>query len=247
MNHKSNLDIDADLIELFRKGRDMESAALLRIDNNLRDNFMKVLEAFRSRGISDQEFAGTTGYGYDDRGREITEEVYAEVFKAESALVRHQIASGTQALSLCLFGLLLPGDEILFANGKPYDTLQAVVGMDKQIPGCLAELGIAWKVVPQVPCEDDAKIGAIADAGAILDAMTPRTKVVFIQRSRGYSWQRSVSCETISKIADAVKARMPEVLVVVDNCYGEFTETVEPIEVGADIIADPLSRIRVRH
>lgn len=234
LNHRGNLDIDPDLAELFRKGREAESAGLLRIENNLRDNFMKVLEAFRSAGISDQDFAGTTGYGYDDRGREVTEEVYARVFRTESALVRHQIASGTQALSLCLFGLLLPGDEILFATGKPYDTLQAVVGMDKQTPGCLAELGITWKVAPRTAGEDSAPIDAIAGS------VGSRTKVVFIQRSRGYSWQRSVSCQTISKIVQAVKARKQDVVVVIDNCYGEFTETVEPTEVGADIAAGSL-------
>ena len=250
VNHQNKLDIDPDLIELFGKGRDMAGTALLRIENNRRENFMKVLEAFRAVGISDQDFAGTTGYGYDDRGREVTEEVYAKVFGAESALVRHQIASGTQALSLCLFGLLLPGDEILFANGKPYDTLQAVVGMDKQVPGCLAELGITWRVAPGEAVENCAATGtgcskALTVFGdkeidAIVNSIGDRTRVVFIQRSRGYSWQRSLSCQTISKIVAAVKARRPDVAVVVDNCYGEFTETVEPIEVGADIIAGSL-------
>jgi cystathionine beta-lyase family protein involved in aluminum resistance len=254
LSQQSKLDIDSDLMELFRKGREVERAGLLRIENNLRDNFRKVLEAFRSVGISDQDFAGTTGYGYDDRGREVTEEVYAKVFGTESALVRHQIASGTQALSLCLFGLLLPGDEILFATGKPYDTLQAVVGMDKQTPGCLAELGITWKVAPVATGEDSASGDSFTEArdsealavlderknDVIADSMGSRTKVVFIQRSRGYSWQRSVSCGTISKIAKAVKARNRDVVVVVDNCYGEFTETVEPTEVGADIAAGSL-------
>lgn len=228
MNRNHDLDLDASLMELFRQGRDAERGNLSRIEGNLRENFRKVLEAFRSVGISDQDFSGNTGYGYDDRGREVTEEAYAAVFGAESALVRQQIASGTQALSLCLFGLLLPGDEILFATGKPYDTLQTVVGMDKQVPGCLAELGITWKVVPSIDIE------------TITHAVTPRTRVVFIQRSKGYSWQRSVSCRTISEISTAVKARKPDVAVVVDNCYGEFIETVEPTEVGADIAAGSL-------
>jgi cystathionine beta-lyase family protein involved in aluminum resistance len=233
VHHQDNLDLDPDLVELFDEGRERERDNLSRIDSNLRHNFAKVLESFRSVGISDQDFAGTTGYGYDDRGRDITEEVYAKVFRTESALVRHQIASGTQALSLCLFGLLLPGDEILFATGKPYDTLQTVVGMDKQIPGCLTELGITWKVAPW-SVQRDSTFKSIADS------VSSRTKVVFIQRSRGYSWQPSISCLTVSKIAQAVKSRNRDVIVVVDNCYGEFTETVEPTEVGADIAAGSL-------
>jgi cystathionine beta-lyase family protein involved in aluminum resistance len=230
---ETSFDPDPELKRLFDASRDLERDNLLRIDNKLKYNFMKVLRAFRSAGISDQDFAGATGYGYDDRGREVTEEVYAKVFGTESALVRQQIASGTQALSLCLFGLLLPGDEILFATGKPYDTLQTVVGMDKHIPGCLAELGITWQVVSKAERGD-------FDAESIANSVTGRTKVVFIQRSRGYSWQRSVSCKTISEIAKAVKARNNDVIVMVDNCYGEFTETVEPTEVGADIAAGSL-------
>ncbi len=254
LNRQHGLDIDSDLMELFRKSREAARTKLLDIESNLRENFLKVLEAFRSVGISDQDFAGTTGYGYDDRGREVTEEVYARVFRAESALVRHQIASGTQALSLCLFGLLLPGDEILFATGMPYDTLQTVVGMDSKTPGCLAELGITWKIAGMTAGEDSdsgnsftgtsgSKAPAVLDEQAITaiaDSVGSRTKVVFIQRSRGYSWQRSVPCQTISKIVQAVKARNQNVVVVVDNCYGEFTETVEPTEVGADIAAGSL-------
>jgi cystathionine beta-lyase family protein involved in aluminum resistance len=230
VHHQNTLDLDPDLVRLFDEGRSAERDNLSRIDTNLRHNFMKVLESFRSVGISDQDFAGTTGYGYDDRGRDVTEEVYAKVFRTESAIVRQQIASGTQALSLCLFGLLLPGDEILFATGKPYDTLQTVVGMDKQIPGCLTELGITWKVAPWNAQGDSA-------FESIGNSVSSRTKVVFIQRSRGYSWQRSVSCLAVSEIAQAVKARNRDVIVMVDNCYGEFTETVEPAEVGADIAA----------
>ena len=176
---ETSFDLDPELKRLFDASRDLERDNLLRIDNKLKYNFMKVLRAFRSAGISDQDFAGATGYGYDDRGREVTEEVYAKVFGTESALVRQQIASGTQALSLCLFGLLLPGDEILFATGKPYDTLQTVVGMDKHIPGCLAELGITWQVVSKAERGD-------FDAESIANSVTGRTKVVFIQRSRGY-------------------------------------------------------------
>jgi cystathionine beta-lyase family protein involved in aluminum resistance len=233
VHHQNTLDLDPDLVRLFDEGRSAERDNLSRIDTNLRHNFMKVLESFRSVGISDQDFAGTTGYGYDDRGRDVTEEVYAKVFRTESAIVRQQIASGTQALSLCLFGLLLPGDEILFATGKPYDTLQTVVGMDKQIPGCLTELGITWKVAPWNAQGDSA-------FESIGNSVSSRTKVVFIQRSRGYSWQRSVSCLAVSEIAQAVKARNRDVIVMVDNCYGEFTETVEPAEVGADIAAGSL-------
>jgi cystathionine beta-lyase family protein involved in aluminum resistance len=250
LNRQSNFGIDPNLMELVREGREAERENLSRIESNLKENFMKVLESFGSVGISDQDFAGTTGYGYDDRGREVTEQVYAKVFRTESALVRQQIASGTHALSLCLFGLLLPGDEVLFATGKPYDTLQTVVGMDKQIPGCLAELGITWKVIPEEvkrdpafsrTCSSEAPVIADnRDIDAIADALSSRTKVVFIQRSRGYSWQRSVSCLTISKIVQAVKARNRDVIVVVDNCYGEFTETVEPTELGADIAAGSL-------
>lgn len=231
-----NLNADHDLTELFIKSKEAKKSRLQNIEDNLKLNFTKILNAFKAVGVSDQDFTGATGYGYDDRGREITEKVYAEVFRAEDALVRQQIVSGTHALSLCFFGLLLPGDHILFATGKPYDTLQSVIGMDKQFPGCLAELDITWDIVPGTADTgfDEDKIALIADS------LRNNTKVVFIQRSRGYAWQHSVSCRTIAKISEAIKSKNPDLVIVVDNCYGEFTEPVEPIETGADIVAGSL-------
>ncbi len=228
------LDIDPDLAALTREAEAACRSDLERIDRLAEHNLARVLQAFREAGVTDYDLPGTTGYGYDDRGREAAEAVYARAFGAEAAIVRHQISSGTHALALCLFGLLLPGDEILFATGDPYDTLRNVVGMDGPVPGCLAELGVTWRVVPR-----DSESPAL-DVARIREAVRDRTKVVFIQRSRGYAWQPSVPVSEVERLARAVKADKPDAVVVVDNCYGEFTEDREPTAFGADIAAGSL-------
>ncbi|MGE5593029.1 MAG: methionine gamma-lyase family protein [Betaproteobacteria bacterium] len=233
----SGLDIDPGLWALFREAEEFCSRDLEAIDALAGRNLARVLRAFREVGVTDQSFADTTGYGYDDPGREAAEAVFARVFGAEAAIVRHQIVSGTHALSLCLFGLLLPGEEILFATGEPYDTLRDVVGMGRVVPGSCAELGITWRIAARERGEGQDQA---LDVDKVLQAIGARTKVVFIQRSRGYAWQSSVSVSEIERLTRAVKEKKPGIIVVVDNCYGEFTEDREPTAAGADVVAGSL-------
>ncbi|HHV62075.1 MAG TPA: hypothetical protein GXX51_05485 [Firmicutes bacterium] len=234
--------IDRNLLTLSETAITACQSEWARIESTGMVNFLKVLKAFQEAHVGDDHFAGTTGYGYDDIGREGLERAWAKIFGAEKALVRWQVVSGTHALSLCLFGLLRPGDRVVFATGAPYDTLHAVFGMDAASgsggpanlrPGCLAELGITWKAVDMPP-------GGCPDIPRIVDAMDERTRLVFIQRSRGYAWRPSLSVRHIGKIASAVKAARADAIVLVDNCYGEFVETLEPPQVGADVIAGSL-------
>jgi cystathionine beta-lyase family protein involved in aluminum resistance len=196
-------------------------------------NQIKVIKAMQKYNLSDSHFAGTTGYGYDDRGRDILDCVYADVFKAEDALVRHQIVSGTQALALCLFGNLRPGDELLSITGKPYDTLEEVIGIRGEGAGSLKEFGITYRQVDLLP-------DSVIDFNAVKEAINAKTKLVFIQRSRGYSWRPALKVSEIGRAIEYIKFLKNDVIVLVDNCYGEFVEEREPTEVGADIVAGSL-------
>ncbi|MBQ2034683.1 MAG: methionine gamma-lyase family protein, partial [Peptococcaceae bacterium] len=180
---------------------------------------------------SDFHLNGSTGYGYGDTGRDILELIWADIFKAEKALVRSNIASGTHALALCLFGILLPGDTFVSISGEPYDTLQTIIGRNKEM-GTLSELGIHHKVVELVNDE--------FDFDGIAKTVTPDTKMVCIQRSRGYNWRKSLTIAQIEEAIAFVKNINPEIIVFVDNCYGEFVELKEPLEIGADLIAGSL-------
>jgi len=192
---------------------------------------IKILNAFQKHQASDFHLNGSTGYGYGDTGRDILELIWADIFKAEKALVRANIASGTHALALCLFGNLLPGDTVVSISGMPYDTLQTIIGKQKE-PGTLSELGVVHKVV-------DLN-GNEFDFAGIARTVTKDTKMVCIQRSRGYSWRESLSIAKIAKAISFVKQINPNIICFVDNCYGEFVELQEPLEVGADLIAGSL-------
>jgi cystathionine beta-lyase family protein involved in aluminum resistance len=196
-------------------------------------NQYKVIAAMQEHRLSDSHFGGTTGYGYNDRGREVLESVYAYVFGAEDALVRHHIVSGTQAIAICLYGNLRPGDELLSITGKPYDTLEEVIGIRGDGAGSLKDFGIVYR---QIDLLDDGGI----DTDNISTVMGPRTKMVLIQRSRGYDWRPSISIGDIRKAVEAVKRVNRNAIVMVDNCYGEFTETEEPTQAGADLVAGSL-------
>ena len=192
---------------------------------------IKILDAFQKHQASDFHLNGSTGYGYGDTGRDILELIWADIFKAEKALVRSNIASGTHALALGLFGNLLPGDTFVSISGAPYDTLQTIIGHDREA-GTLSELGVQHKVVELV--DDDFDFDGIAKT------VTPDVKMVCIQRSRGYSWRKSLSISKIAKAIDFVKQIDSNIICFVDNCYGEFVELLEPLEVGADLIAGSL-------
>ncbi|AIQ59030.1 aminotransferase class I/II-fold pyridoxal phosphate-dependent enzyme [Paenibacillus borealis] len=207
--------------------------AVKRLDKIVDHNQWKVIEAFQRQHVSDFHFAGSTGYAYNDRGREVLDLVYAEVFGAEAALVRPHFASGTHTISTALFGVLRPGDELLYITGRPYDTLHKVVGKAGDGTGSLADFGIGYR---ETALTADGKI----DWDEVAIAVNDKTKVIGIQRSRGYDWRSSFTVAEIGEMVAQVKALKSDVIVFVDNCYGEFTETLEPPQVGADLVAGSL-------
>ncbi len=205
-----------------------------RIDETALHNTRKVMQAFQDNRVSDACFAGTTGYGYDDLGRETLDRIYAQVFGAEAALVRTGFVNGTHALTAAMYALVGPGDTILAATGAPYDTLRCAIGISGERHGSLKFYGVDYAQVELAP-DGGPDYAAIEQAAA-----DPKVKAVMIQRSRGYEDRRALTVEEIGKICTVVKTANPAAYVMVDNCYGEFTDTLEPPEVGADIIAGSL-------
>ncbi|MDK2808418.1 MAG: hypothetical protein PWP24_1153, partial [Clostridiales bacterium] len=195
-------------------------------------NQMKVIGAMQEKKVSDIHFAATTGYGYNDLGRDTLEEVYAAAFKAEAALVRPQLTCGTHALTIALSANLRPGDELLSPVGKPYDTLEGVIGI-RPSKGSLAEFGITY-------AQADLLADGSFDFEAIRAKINDRTKMVTIQRSKGYATRPTLSVARIGELISYIKAIKPDVICMVDNCYGEFVETMEPSEVGADLVVGSL-------
>lgn len=196
-------------------------------------NHSKVLNAFHLARISEYHLKGSTGYGYDDAGREAIEKVYASVFNTEAALVRGQITSGTHAIALCLFGVLRPGDELLAITGKPYDTLEEAIGIRGEAEGSLAHFGVSFKQVDLLP-------GGKINFDAVKNSITSKTRMVMMQRSRGYEWRSAISVSHIEQACKLIKDLNKNVIIFVDNCYGEFVEDKEPTEVGADLVAGSL-------
>ena len=195
---------------------------------------LKVLSAFIKNGVSEAAMAGSTGYGYDDRGREILERVMAQAMGAEDALMRHNFVSGTHTLTVALFGILRPGDKILSLTGRPYDTIIGVFGIDGKSDGSLADFGVEYRQAELLP-------DGMPDIGKIKEMLkADKYKMAYIQRSRGYSTRPSLTAEDIEKLCKAVREVSPDSVIMVDNCYGEFTEKKEPCEVGADIVAGSL-------
>ncbi|MBS6953599.1 MAG: methionine gamma-lyase family protein [Enterocloster asparagiformis] len=226
------LGISAQVLEY---GRRVESALKERfesIDRVAEYNQMKVIKGMQDNRVSDIHFAATTGYGYNDLGRDTLEDVYASVFHGESALVRPQLISGTHALHVALSGNLRPGDELLSPVGKPYDTLEEVIGIRESV-GSLKEYGVVYRQV-------DLKPDGTFDYDNIAKAINEKTKLVTIQRSKGYDPRPTFSVGQIGELIAFVKRIKPEVICMVDNCYGEFVETVEPTDVGADMIVGSL-------
>ena len=197
-------------------------------------NTRRVLDAFHEEDIATRHFAPTTGYGYDDIGRDKLEAVFARLFGAENAIVRPSVACGTAALSLCLFGLLLPGDHLLSAAGAPYDTMETVIGLSGNAVGNLKEMGVSYSQVEMT--EGQTKI----DVQGVLNAIRENTKVILIQRSRGYAWRASLQPQDMKELIDAVHAVRPDMFIMVDNCYGEFIRENEPTHFGADVCVGSL-------
>lgn len=204
------------------------------IDRVAEYNQLKVLQAFHKNRVSEEHMNGSTGYGYNDSGRDTLEKVYADIFGCEDALVRSQITCGTHALTIALSSILRPGDELLSPVGKPYDTLEGIIGINgKSEPGCLKEFGITYA---QVDLKEDSSF----DYEGIKTALNSRTKLVTIQRSKGYAMRKTLSVEQIGELISFIKECRPDVICMVDNCYGEFVDIIEPTEVGADLVVGSL-------
>ena len=217
---------------ILRAERDCEEvfAHLARVE---RENFARVLAAFQEENVGAQHFAPSTGYGFDDMSRDTLCRVYARALGAESALVRPQITCGTHALAVTLFGLLRLGQNMLAAAGRPYDTLESVIGIEKKVDGSLADWGVGYGEV-------ELNADGTPNLPAIEAAVNEKTGLVLVQRSRGYAWRPALTLEQIGAISEVVHRKNPRAVVMVDNCYGEFTDTREPVSVGADIMAGSL-------
>ena len=204
-----------------------------RIDAIAEENTRKVLAAFQKHRVAEAHFAGTTGYGYDDLGRDTLDQIYADIFGTEDALVRLQFVNGTHAISCALFGALKPGDILVSAVGAPYDTMLGVIGVVDKGPGSLKSYGIEYQ---QVELLDNAP-----DPAGLAEAVkNPRVRAVLIQRSKGYSTRSSLSVAEIGELCRVVRENNPDAAILVDNCYGEFVETMEPTQVGADLVVGSL-------
>ena len=225
-------EIDERILKLADKAEENCSVRFAEIDRIARTNGEKVLRAFINNKVSAACMTGTTGYGYDDVGRDTLDKVYAEVMGAEDALVRHTFVSGTHALTCALFGVLRAGDKIVSLTGAPYDTLEEVIGIRGSGNGSLSDYGVKYDQVDLLP-DGKPNLGEIFQK--VKDA-----KVAYIQRSRGYSLRPTLTINNIAEIVKAVKNANPKVIVMVDNCYGEFVENREPIHVGADLIIGSL-------
>ena len=221
-----------ELLTLKKRVLDELAPSFRRIEQISEENTLKVLTAMRECKVSDIHFNTSSGYAYDDIGRSKLEELYAKVFAAESALVRTQFVSGTHALATVLFGILRPGDKIISLTGTPYDTMQTVIGYTASSSGSLKEYGILYDELPL----NEGRV----DVERIADVLDERTKMVLIQRSRGYSRRLTLLIEDIREICNQVHRLRPDCICFVDNCYGEFVESLEPTQAGADIMAGSL-------
>ena len=227
-----HLHLDEDVYDYCSKIEKSLKERFEAIDQVAEYNQLKVIHAMQKNRVSERHFAGTTGYGYDDDGRDTLEKVYADIFHTEDALVRPHITCGTHALTVALSGNLRPGDELLSPVGKPYDTLEEVIGI-RPSNGSLAEYGITYS---QVDLLEDGTF----DYENIKKAINEKTKMVAIQRSKGYQTRPSFSVEQIGELIAFVKRLKPDLICMVDNCYGEFVETIEPSDVGADMTVGSL-------
>ena len=232
LNQYRAMGISPAVYEYGEKALARRAERFAQIDRVAEFNQAKVIAAMQKNRVSAACFAATTGYGYDDLGRDNLEKVYADVFHTEAALVRPQITCGTHALTVALSANLLPGDELLSPVGMPYDTLQEVIGI-RESPCSLAEYGVKYRQVDLLP---DGSF----DYEGIQKAINPKTKLITIQRSKGYATRPTFSVKQIGALIDFCKSIKPDVIVMVDNCYGEFVETLEPSDVGADMVVGSL-------
>ncbi|MEA4892873.1 MAG: methionine gamma-lyase family protein [Peptococcaceae bacterium] len=223
---------DRELLTLIRQAEKEEEAAFREIDEISAYNQLRLLQIFQEQGVTDFHLGGSTGYGYGDVGREVLERVFAAYFGGEAALVRCQILSGTHALAAGLFGNLKRGDELVSAVGTPYDTMLKVIGLHQE-EGSLTDSGVSYK---EVPLTEEGR----PDTRGLGRALGPKTKVVLIQRSKGYQWRASLALDEVKELIDVVRQTAPQALCLVDNCYCEMVDTLEPGYVGADLVIGSL-------
>lgn len=229
---QAKLKISDSLLQSIIKSYQEVQAPWQKITNITALNQFKVLQAFQEHHASDFHLNGSTGYGYGDVGRDLFEEIWASIFKSQAALVRSNIVSGTHAIAISLFGNLNSGDEFISISGDPYDTLFDIIGKNKEA-GTLSQFGVTHKIVDLTPKGD-------FNYNKIKETLTEKTKMICIQRSRGYNWRPSLNIDQIKEVIKYVKDINPNLICFVDNCYGEFVEELEPIEVGADLVAGSL-------
>jgi len=228
------LEINEKVRALGRQAEEALREQFDRIDAIAAENTEKVLAAFQKHKVAESYFAGTTGYGYDDIGRDKLDEIYADIFGTEDALVRIGFVNGTHAISAALFGALKPGDTLVYAVGAPYDTIQGVIGIKEKGFGSLKHYGINYRQVDLIDDKPDL------EGMARIVREDPTVKVMMIQRSKGYATRASLSVAEIAEMCRVIKDANPNVDILVDNCYGEFVETLEPTQVGADLVVGSL-------
>lgn len=225
--------IDEKVLSLVDDAEKEVKSQFAKLDDIMAYNQYKVLDAFQKNRISDMHFSWNTGYGYDDPGRDAIERTYADIFHTDAALVRPTIVNGTHALAITLLGILRPGDELIYCTGGPYDTLEEVIGIRGEGNGSLKDYGISYKQVELLP---DGSL----DLEGIRKAISPKTKMVTVQRATGYGWRKAITIDQIEEWASFIKELNPDIIKMVDNCYGEFLDIKEPTDVGADVIAGSL-------
>ena len=227
-------DIDKRVIEASQKAMELCADKLSEIEDIQEYNQIKMIKAFQNAGVRESYFSASTGYGYDDFGRDALDRVYAFAFDAEDALVRHNFVSGTHALTVALFGMLRPNDTMLSVTGMPYDTIRSAIGIEGSYPGSLKDFNINFEMTELLPD------GTLDYAQIQKDIEAKMPKMVYIQRSRGYSTRATLTWREIKKICDISKKASPKSIIMLDNCYGEFIDKVEPLSVGVDIMAGSL-------
>ena len=236
---RDEYDIPMELIVLAEEAESALVDAFVRIDEIADYNHTRLLKAFHRAGITDFHLNGSTGYGYGDTGREALEHVFADYFGCEAAVVRSQIMSGTHALALGFYGLLRPGDELISAAGPPYDTLAKIIGInashdEAEDEGSLLQAGVTYKEIPLSGTQE------IIDLDKLISTISANTKMVFLQRSQGYHWRPALAIDELKRVIAAVKKAKRDVICLVDNCYCEMTQTVEPGAIGADLVIGSL-------